>query len=73
LVRAAPPPDSWTFILKAGTAGAMVNLLAHGLVDNSVYVNDLALVFALLLALAVWNDRHSKSAAAVVHSRAADE
>ena len=73
LMRAAPPRDSWAFILKAGTAGAMVNLLAHGLVDNSVYVNDLALVFALLLALAVWNDRHSKCAAAVVHSRAADE
>jgi O-antigen ligase len=72
LMRAAPPQNTWAFILKAGTAGAMVNLLAHGLVDNSVYVNDLALVFALLLALAVWNDRHSKSAGAVVHSRSAD-
>jgi O-antigen ligase len=73
LIRSVPPHGSWAFIVKVGTAGAMVNLLAHGLVDNSVYVNDLALVFALLLALTVWNDRHSKSAAAVVHSRAADE
>jgi O-antigen ligase len=41
-------------ILKAlliGTMGSMTNLLAHGLVDNSVYVNDLALVFVLLLAV----------------------
>jgi hypothetical protein len=51
----------------------MANVLAHGLVDNSVYVNDLALVFALLLALAVWNDRHSISTAVVVHSLQADE
>jgi O-antigen ligase len=71
--RAASPRASWGLTLKAGTAGAMVNVLAHGLVDNSVYVNDLALVFALLLALAVWNDRHSISTAVVVHSLQADE
>jgi hypothetical protein len=31
--------------------GCMVNTLAHGLVDNSVYVNDLAFVFAFTLGL----------------------
>ena len=31
--------------------GSMINLLAHGLVDNSVFVNDLAYVFMFLLAL----------------------
>ncbi len=38
--------------LAVGAMGSMVNLLAHGLVDNSVYVMDLALVFILLLGLA---------------------
>lgn len=40
--------------LVVGAMGAMMNLLAHGLVDNSVYVQDLAYIFALLLLLAVW-------------------
>ena len=31
--------------------GSMINLLAHGLVDNSVFVNDLAYVFVLLLGI----------------------
>jgi hypothetical protein len=31
--------------------GSMINLLSHGLVDNSVFVNDLAFVFMLLLGL----------------------
>lgn len=39
------------FILAAGLAGSMANLLAHGLVDNSIFVNDLAYVFMLHLAL----------------------
>lgn len=37
--------------LVIGVMGSMVNLLTHGLVDNSVYVHDLAYVFVLLLAL----------------------
>lgn len=37
--------------LVIGMMGSMVNLLAHGLVDNSVYVHDLAYVFMLLLGL----------------------
>jgi hypothetical protein len=31
--------------------GSMANLLAHGLVDNSVFVQDLTYVFVLLLGL----------------------
>ena len=38
-------------MLAAATAGTMVNLLAHGLVDNSIFVQDLAFIFVLLLAL----------------------
>jgi hypothetical protein len=33
--------------------GSMVNVLAHGLVDNSVFVQDLAYIFVLLLGLAI--------------------
>ncbi len=36
-----------------GVIGSMVNLLAHGLTDNSVYVVDLSYVFVLLLGLIV--------------------
>ncbi len=37
-------------MMAAGISGAMVALLAHGLIDNSVYVLDLAYVFVLLIA-----------------------
>ncbi|MEM6280848.1 MAG: O-antigen ligase family protein, partial [Chloroflexota bacterium] len=38
-------------IVLIGCMGSMVNLLAHGMVDNSIFVNDLAIVFVVLLAL----------------------
>jgi O-antigen ligase len=38
-------------VIMIGCAAGMINLLAHGLVDNSVFVNDLSIIFALLLAL----------------------
>jgi O-antigen ligase len=41
------------FALIIGMMGSMINLLAHGLVDNSVYVQDLAYIFVLLLGLAI--------------------
>jgi O-antigen ligase len=41
------------YALMIGAVGCMINLLAHGLVDNSVYVQDLVYVFVLMLALAV--------------------
>lgn len=34
-----------------GASGSMVNLIAHGLVDNSIFVLDLAYIFMLLIAL----------------------
>lgn len=39
------------YVLAVGTAGSMVNVLAHGLIDNSIFVNDLAIVFVFLLFL----------------------
>ncbi len=38
-------------VLLAGSMGSMVSLIAHGLVDNSVYVHDLVYVFVLLVGL----------------------
>lgn len=39
--------------LIIGTMGSMANLLSHGLVDNSVYVLDLANIFVLLLVMSI--------------------
>jgi O-antigen ligase len=41
--------SGWQLIVT-GLAGAMAALLAHGLIDNSIYVFDLAYIFALLMA-----------------------
>lgn len=43
--------DPLLLAIQMGSMGSMINLLAHGLIDNSVFVNDLCYVFALLLAL----------------------
>ncbi|MFN8448348.1 MAG: O-antigen ligase family protein [Anaerolineae bacterium] len=51
LYRATRGADRLSFAVTVGSMGSMVNLLAHGLVDNSVFVNDLAYVFALLLGV----------------------
>jgi len=40
-------------VLVVGIMASMFNLLVHGMVDHSIYVTDLAVVFALLLGLAV--------------------
>jgi O-antigen ligase len=40
------------FAIIVGAIGCMVNLVVHGLVDNSVFVQDLCYVFVFLLALA---------------------
>ncbi|MFN8529382.1 MAG: O-antigen ligase family protein [Anaerolineae bacterium] len=37
--------------LVIGTMGAMINILMHGLVDNSIFVHDLAYIFALMMGL----------------------
>jgi O-antigen ligase len=41
-------------LIIIGTMGSMANLLVHGLVDNSIYVDDLVYVFALLMVVAGW-------------------
>lgn len=39
-------------LISLGLAGGVAALLAHGLVDNTLFFPDMALVFALTLALA---------------------
>ncbi|MEO8394329.1 MAG: O-antigen ligase family protein, partial [Chloroflexota bacterium] len=51
LYRSFKSRDPLMFALVVGIVGSMINLLAHGLVDNSVFVNDLSYVFVLLLGL----------------------
>ena len=46
--------DALNLAIGAGVMGAMADFLAHGLVDNSYFVVDLAYAFCLLLALAVF-------------------
>jgi O-antigen ligase len=36
-----------------GVLGSMINLLSHGLVDNSVFVTDLAIIWVFLLATCI--------------------
>jgi O-antigen ligase len=43
--------DPFYLAIAVGTIGSMINLLGHGMIDNSVYVQDLAFVFVLLLVL----------------------
>ncbi|MBZ0293712.1 MAG: O-antigen ligase family protein [Anaerolineae bacterium] len=45
--------DAILYALVVGTMGSMANMLSHGVVDNSIYVHDLAYVFVLLLGLAM--------------------
>jgi putative inorganic carbon (HCO3(-)) transporter len=49
--------DKLYLALIVGTIGSMVNLLGHGLIDNSVFVQDLSNVFVLLLALVQIGER----------------
>lgn len=43
--------DPLLLAVVTGAMGSMANTLAHGLVDNSVFVNDLSLIFMFLLGL----------------------
>ncbi|MBK9749828.1 MAG: O-antigen ligase family protein [Chloroflexi bacterium] len=45
-------PERLRLALVIGAMGSMLNLLAHGLVDNSVFVPDLAVIFMFLLGIA---------------------
>ncbi len=50
-------PPAWRPV-AAGLAGALANILVHGLVDHSFFLVDLAYAFFLLLALAVYLKRN---------------
>ncbi len=41
-----------TCAILIGAMGSMINLLAHGLIDNSIFVLDLAVIFAFLMGIA---------------------
>ena len=43
--------ESGGYVLLIGAMGAMAALIAHGLIDNSVYVLDLVYIFMLLWAI----------------------
>ena len=49
IYRKAVDPADRTLLL--GSMGCMASLLAHGLVDNSIFVNDLVYVFMFVLAI----------------------
>lgn len=43
----------WQQVIITGTIGAMVAVIAHGMIDNSIYVNDLIYIFMFLVAIIV--------------------
>ena len=43
--------DRYCFAIIVGCMGSMAALIAHGLIDNSVYVLDLSYIFVLLLGV----------------------
>lgn len=49
-IRLYKKSDPVPFAVTIGIVGSMVNLVAHGLIDNSVFVQDLCYVFVFLLA-----------------------
>jgi O-antigen ligase len=51
LMRAWRTRDGSVHALIIGVMGAMAALLAHGMIDNSVYVLDLVYIFMLLWAI----------------------
>jgi len=44
--------DALLTALATGALGCLANLVAHGMVDNAVFVNDLVYVFVLIVGLA---------------------
>lgn len=60
--------DKLYYALAVGTMGSMANFLSHGLVDNSIYVHDLAYIFVLLsgLAMSLSNTRAIDEATEIV-------
>jgi O-antigen ligase len=48
--------------VAVGLLGSFVYIIAHGLVDHSFFLTDLAYTFYFLLGLAVWLDKRKTSA-----------
>ncbi len=57
----ASPRDGLSFALLIGVMGSMVNFLAHGMVDNSYFVIDLAYIFCFSMAIGVQLQRLSRN------------
>jgi O-antigen ligase len=53
IIQKARQYDKLIFALTVGLMGSMADLLAHGLIDNSVFVYDLAFIFMFQLSLMV--------------------
>ena len=50
-IRSDPLKNNWHSLFVLATAGSMIYMLAHGLVDNSLFVLDLAYLFSFQIAL----------------------
>lgn len=53
LLQTARHHDKFIFAMIVGLMGSMADLLAHGLIDNSVFVYDLAFIFMFQIGLLV--------------------
>jgi len=53
-LKAARSNHRLLWALLIGIIGCLVNVFAHGLIDNSIYVQDQSYVWMLLLALTSW-------------------
>ncbi len=54
IIRAVRHTDAEWLPVAAGLGGSLVAMLAHGLVDHSFFLIDLAFVFFLIFGVAVW-------------------
>ena len=48
-------------VIVIGATGAMASLFIHGMIDNSIYVNDLSFIFVFLIAITVELDSRFQS------------
>ncbi|MCA9911603.1 MAG: O-antigen ligase family protein, partial [Anaerolineae bacterium] len=53
--------DALLAALATGALGCLANLVAHGLVDNAVFVNDLVYVYVLIAGLAQTLSAHAST------------
>lgn len=60
LVRAIRAANAEWSPVATGFAGSLAAMLAHGLVDHSLFLIDLSFVFFLLLGLSVWLNNPSQ-------------